>query len=598
MKYIVKFVLFFVGFYASYLLSAQAAPSMSMGYKPFYSDDFKHFNYVNPNAPKRGRLILPAQGGFDTLNPFMLKGDKETGVMLLTLDTLMEDGQDEPFTKYGLLAEDVSVAADNLSVTFRLNPRAIFTNGQKVTADDVVFSFNTLTTDLAASPFFKFYWADVKRVKALDNKRVRFDFKQRNAELPMILGQLPVFSRQWFKPGQSLSDVAMTPPIGSGPYILKQYALGKSATYVRNPKYWATNEPVRRGMYNFDEVTIRYYRDETARLEAFKAGEFDLSYENVAKNWVRSYRGSKFDDGRILKHEFPHRNSSGLQGFVLNTRRPLLNDIRVRKALNLTFDFEWVNQHIFYGQYQRSRSYFTNSELEATGKPSAAEQALLLPLKKWVDPAVFDLPVMPPETKGKYGNRNNLKQARQLLLEAGLRYQDGRLVDRNRRLVKFEMLTFSKTYERIATKWQKDLAKLGIGFSVRVVDPAMFQRRVNQFDFDIVIGVYGASQSPGNEQLNFHGCAAAKQQGSHNLAGVCDPAVERLLKQFISFQSRAQLVTASHALDRVLRAGYYVVPNWYTSAHRLAWWNRFGYPQQLPLYYDPTIWVLQTWWVK
>ena len=579
-------------------LYAAAAPAIALGYQPKYAPGFKAFDYVNPNAPKGGRLVLPALGSFDTLNPFTLKGDKESGITALTVETLMDQGEEEPFTMYGLLADDVSLAPDRLSVTFHLNPRARFQNGQPVTAADVAFSFNTLTKDPAVTPMYRFYWADVKSAVIVDPLRVRFEFKRPNAELHMILGQLPVFSRQWIKPGKGLDSVAGAAPIGSGPYRLAAYDMGKRTEFVRDKNYWALNEPVRRGMYNFDRVVYRYYKDDAVRLEAFKAGEFDLSVENIAKNWARGYQGAKFDDGRIVKRVLPHGNGSGMQGFVLNMRRPLFKDIRVRQAMNLAFDFEWVNRQIFYDQYKRSPSYFTNSDLAASGLPSADELALLNPLRKYLPPDVFGPAVMPPVADSRYGVRDNLKRARQLLLNAGLRYQGGVLVDKNGQPVKFEFLSYSRTYERVTAKWQKDLAKIGITLNVRVVDPAVFQRRMQDFDYDITVVVYGASQSPGNEQVDFHSCAAAKQPGSQNWAGLCDPAVEALLPQFVHFKNRAQLITASRALDRVLRAGHYVVPNWYSPNHRAAWWNKFGQPTKLPIYYDVTSWALTTWWAK
>lgn len=579
-------------------LEASAAPAVALGYQPRYSPGFQAFDYVNPQASKGGQLVLPALGSFDTFNPFTLKGDKENGINALTVETLMDQGLEEPFTMYGLLADDVSLASDRLSVTFHINPRARFHNGQPVTAQDVAFSFTTLTTDPAATPMYRFYWADVKKVVVVDPARVRFEFKRPNAELHMILGQLPVFSRQWIKPGKGLDSVVTTAPIGSGPYRLASYDMGRRTEFIRDKHYWAANEPVRRGMYNFDRIVFRYYKDDTARLEAFKAGEYDLSVENIAKNWARGYQGAKFADGRIVKRTLPHGNGSGMQGFVLNMRKPLFKDRRVRQAMNLAFDFEWVNRQIFYGQYRRSPSYFTNSELAASGLPSQEELTLLSPWRKRLPAEVFGSAVMPPVADSRYGVRDNLKRARQLLLDAGLRYQGGVLVDQRGQPVKFEFLSYSRTYERVTAKWQKDLAKIGIALTVRVVDPAVYQRRMNTFDYDITVVVYGASQSPGNEQVDFHSCAAAKQNGSQNWAGLCDPAVEALLPQFVHFTNRAQLITASRALDRVLRAGYYVVPNWYSPNHRAAWWNKFGQPSQLPRYYDVTSWALMTWWAK
>lgn len=576
--------------------AVQADPAMALGYTPKYPPGFTHYDYVNPNAPKGGQLVLPALGGFDTLNPYTLKGDKEAGIGALTVETLMDQSDDEPFSLYPLLARDITLAPDHLSVTFRLDPRAHFANGDPVTAADVVFSFDTLMHDPAASPNYRFYWDDVERAVALDARTVRFDFKRVNAELHLIIAQLPVFSRKWIPPGKSLADVAMTPPIGSGPYRLARYDLGKLTEFVRDPHYWAQNLPTRRGMYNFDRIIYRYYRDETARLEAFKAGEFDLSVENVAKQWMRGYKGPKFEDGRIVKKTLPHRLPSGMQGFVLNLRNPLFRDKRVREALSLTFDFEWVNRQLFYNQYVRSPSYFSNSEMAAQGMPGPDELKLLDPLRAKLDPEVFGPAVMPPVASGRYGVRDNLKKARALLLQAGWQYRNGTLVNRLGQPFVIEFLTYSHVYERVVAAWQKDLEKLGVTLKVRVVDPAIFQRRLDTFSYDITVVVYGASPSPGNEQLNFHSCQAARTPGSNNWAGLCDPAVDALLQNFVHFKNRAELVSAAKALDRVLRVGRYVIPNWNIPYHRAAWWNRFGQPSKLPLYYDATTWAIQTWW--
>ncbi|AXK40531.1 extracellular solute-binding protein [Crenobacter cavernae] len=587
--------------FALTLLAAQelaATPSMALGYRPKYPADFAHFDYTDPAAPKGGRLVLPAIGGYDTLNPYTLKGDKEAGISAMTVESLMAQSEDEPFSAYPLIARDIALAPDKLSVTFKLDPRARFSNGKPVTPADVVFSFDTLTRDPSATPGYRFYYGDVARAVAVDAQTVRFDFKRPNAELHLIVAQLPIFSRDWIPKGKTLADVSMTPPIGTGPYKLSSYALGRQSEFARRTDYWAQKLPSRRGMYNFDRIVYRYYKDETARLEAFKAGEFDLSAENVAKQWARGYQGDKFDDGRIVKKTLPHGAASGMQGFVFNLRNPLFADRRVREALTLAFDFEWLNRQLFYGQYKRSGSYFSNSEMAAQGWPSEEELAILEPVRAKLDPEVFGLAVEPPVSDSRYGVRENLKRARSLLMAAGWRYQGGRLVDKLGQPFRFEFLSYSRTYERIVAQWQKQLGKLGVELAVRVVDPAIFQRRMNDFAYDTTVVVYGASQSPGNEQQNFHGCQAAKTPGSSNWAGLCDPGIEAILPRFQRFENRQQLVSAARALDRVLRAGRYVVPNWHIPYHRAAWWDRFGQPATLPRYYDVTNWAIQTWWAK
>ncbi|WP_434777373.1 extracellular solute-binding protein [Neisseria sp. Ec49-e6-T10] len=576
------------------ITAAFADFGVALGYEPKYQPGFTHFDYVNPQAPKGGSITFPSVGGFDSLNPFALKGDKVSGVDTLVVETLLTASEDEPFSAYGLLAQDVVLAPDGLSVTFTLNRTAKFHNNDPVLAEDVVYSFQLLTQNQAANPLFRFYWEGVKKAYAVDRYTVRFEFKQKNSELHMILGQLPVFSHKSFPDGFEKSNQA---PIGSGPYKIKRVNFGKSIEFERDIGYWAQNLPSRKGMYNFDLVHFKYYKDDVARMEAFKAGQVDVSVENIAKNWARAYNGKNFDDKKIVKDTFVTENGAGLQGFVFNTRKPFLQDRNVRKALSLAFDFEWVNRQLFYNLYVRSYSYFTNSELAAKGKPTAEELKLLLPLKNSLPKEVFEEDVpQPPISDPKLGIRPNLLQARKLLLDAGYRYQNGLLVDAKGVPLKLEFVSFSRVYERVSAKWQKDLAKIGVTLTVRVVDPAVYQQRLNDFDYDMTIVVYAASQSPGNEQLNFHSCAAAKTTGSDNWAGYCNPQVDKLLQNFTHFENRAQLMTAAHALDRVLLNEYLVVPNWYPTSLKIAWWNRFSSPQQLPKFYQGQSWVLETWW--
>ncbi len=577
--------------------AAYAAPAMALGGTPKYPASFTHFDYVNPDAPKGGLLTLPATGGFDTLNPFLLKGDKEAGIATLTLDTLTTNSQDEPFAMYALLAEDMALAADGLSVTFRLNPRARFHNGDAVLARDVVSSFELLTRDPAAAPTYRFYWADVQAARALDARTVRFEFKQKNAELHMILGQLPVFSHKSFPHG--LDKTGQVVPIGSGPYRLLRQVPGRLSEFRRDGSYWARDLPSRKGQFNFDTVRFKYFQDDTARIEAFKAGQFDLVNENSARNWARAYQGDALRQKGLRQQLFAHRNSAGLQGFVLNTRRSLLADKALRQALSLSFDFETVNRQMFYGQYRRSDSYFTNSEMAAQGLPTAEELAVLQPLAAHLPAEVFRQPVpLPASIDPTLGVRPNLLRARQILHHAGYRYQDGQLFSPKGQAVVLEYLTYSKTFERVVIKWQRDLAKIGIRLNVRLVDAAVYQKRLQDFDYDLITASYGASQSPGNEQFEMHGCQAAQSPGSRNYAGTCHPAVEAVLKRFEHFNNRAELITAARSLDRVLRHEYYVIPNWYADAWRMAYWDKFQHPDVLPRYYEGTTWALETWWAK
>ncbi len=576
---------------------ALADYALGLGQPPLYGKDFAHFGYVNPQAPKGGIFTLPVVGTFDSLNPFTLKGTGERGIVSLTLDTLAEQGQDEPFAVYGLLAQDISPAADGLSVTFTLNPKASFHNGDPVLAKDVAASFKLLTQDPAAAPMYRFYWADVATVETPTPHTVRFRFKKPNAELHMILGQLPVFSHKSYP--QGLEKGAGRPPIGSGPYILAKTETGRLGEYRRNTRYWARDLPVRRGMYNFDAIRFRYLRDPSVQIEGIKAGNFDFVQETTARSWARAYPADILRRRGMIKAELPHHNTAGMQGFVMNQRRPSLKDSRVRQALILSFDFENINNRMMYGAYRRSPSFFTNSEMAADGLPDAAELALLTPLEKHLPAAVFrqHAPI-PPKSDPETGIRPNLIKARGLLLAAGYRYRDGKLTGPQGNPLNLEYLTANKAFERVAGKWQRDLAKIGITLNIRTVDPSLYQKRLNDFDFDLTTVVYANSQSPGNEQADYYSCAAAKTRGSRNWAGICDPAIEKLLKHFEHFESRAELVTAARALDRVLRHHYLLIPNWYSNTHRIIYRDTLSHPQRPPKYYMPAEWALQTWWIK
>lgn len=577
---------------------ALAAHGLAWGDTPKYPPGFAHFDYVNPDAPKGGTLNLAGYGSFDKLNPFTLRGLPAAGLGTLMFETLAEASDDEPFSMYGLLADDIRFADDALSITFHLNPRARFWNGDPVTAEDVRHSFEVLTGK-QAHPRFRQYFADVARAVVVDPATVRFEFRRRNHELHMIIGmQLPVFSRKWG--GQQPFDrVVQDEPLTSGPYRIERFDWGKVIAYRRDPNYWARDLNVRRGMFNFDRVVYKYFKDETARLEGFKAGEFDWVAENSAKNWARGHVGRHYDSGEILKQEFRHSNSAGMQGFVLNTRRPEFADVRVRHALALAMDFEWMNRQVFYGQYVRTRSYFTNSEMEAKGLPSADELALLEPWRAKLDPAVFGEAVTPPTTDPPSSLRGNLRRALALLAQAGWNVDDdGVLRDAQGQAFDFEILTYSKGLERVAVPWARNLEKLGIAAHLRVTDPALYQKRTDEFDFDVAIHLYAASQTPGNELLERFTSAAADEKGSDNLAGIRDPAVDAIVQRLLGSRTRAELVTAARALDRVLRAGWYLVPHFYAPSHRVAWRARLAHPDRLPLYYAAETWLLKTWWEK
>ena len=575
-----------------------AAHGLSWGETPKYPPGFSHFDYVNPKAPKGGSINLDGYGSFDKLNPFTLKGIAAAGLGVLVFETLAEPSKDEPFAMYGLLAEDIDFAADGLSITFRLHPSARFSDGSPVTAEDVRHSFNTLM-GRQAHPRYRQNFADVARVRVIDARTVRFEFKRRNHELHMIIGmQMPVFSRKWGA-GKVFSDIVQEEPIASGPYRIERVEWGRSIVYRRNPDYWAADLNVRRGMFNFERITYKYFKDETARLEGFKAGEFDWIYENSARNWARGHTGPRYASGDLIKREFTHSNVTGMQGFAMNTRRDLFGDVRVRRAIALAMDFEWMNRQVFYGQYRRTPSYFTNSDMAATGAPGEDELVFLEPLRKQLRPEVFGEVPLPPTTMAPASLRGNLRQARTLLAEAGWTVDDeGVLRNKAGRAFEFEVLTYSKAFERVAEPWTRNLAKLGIEVSIRVTDPALYRKRLEDFDFDVIVHVFSASQTPGNELVEAYTSGAASEKGSQNMPGIREPAIDALVARILQSRSRAELVGGAKALDRVLRHGHYMVPHFHAPANRVAFSRRLAYPETIPKFYWPPTWMLKIWWVQ
>ncbi len=583
-------------FLSCFSATTGAAPSAALGYTPKYAPGFARFDYVDPKAPKGGDLILSAFGNFDKLNPFTLKGLVVAGVSELVFEPLMVQSLDEPYSTYAHLAEDIQLADDKLSVIFRLNPKARFSDGTPVTAQDVKFSFDTLMGQ-QAHPRYRFYWSDIKRAVALDARRVRFDFARVNPELHLIAAQMPVFARSWVG-DKAFDKLSTTRPLGSGPYILESFDFGKRVSYRRNPEYWAKDLNTRRGQYNFDRVVFKYYRDRTALHEAFKAGEFEFVFENSSKKWARDYTGPQFDTGQIRRVEMKHRNNAGMQGFVFNLRRPLFQDIRVRRAIGLGLDFEWSNRKLFFNQYTRCDSYFSNSELAATGLPGPEELSLLEPFRRQLPPAVFTKVWRPPSTSPPGSLRANLRQARDLLSAAGWTPKDGWLQNARGEQMEFEVLTYDDAFERILAPFARNLEKLGIRMTYRKVDPALYQRRTDRFDYDMIVDSIGQSQSPGNELMSRWHSSSAGQEGSNNTMGLKDPVVDALINKVIYAPDRKRLVAATRALDRVLLHGEYLIPNWYIATHRVAYWDRFGMPEKLPLYYGAEALMLSTWWKK
>lgn len=572
-----------------------------------YPAGFSHFEYVRPDAPKGGEMALVAPtriSNFDKYNPFTLKGIAPPGLSSLVFESLLTGTLDEPTTAYGLLAEDVSVAVDGLSATFRLHPRARFHDGQPVLAADVKHSFDRLTSKEAA-PQFRTLFGEVRQAVVLDERAIRFDFKRVNAELPLIVGGMPVFSRRWgTQDGQPkpLDRIVTDPPIGSGPYRIGRVAFGRDISYDRDPDYWARDLGVRRGMYNFDRITYRVYKDNTAQLEAFKAGEFDFIQAFIAREWARAYTGRAFDRGELIKRELKHGNAGDFQGFLFNTRREKFRDPRVREAIGLAMDFEWMNRQLFYNAYTRVRGYFVASDFEAKGRPGAEELALLEPLRAKLPAAVFtqDVP-QPPLTSldpaSGHTLRDNLRRARALLSQAGWTFRDGALRNAKGEAFSLEFLDNSGSMGRVVTPYARNLEKLGFQVHYKVIDFAILQKRMDVFDFEIISNRTVGSEAPGTELLERFGSRAAATEGSANVVGVRDPAVDALLEHVISARSRAQLVPAVQALDRVLRHGHYAVPHWYSGAYRMSWRaGKFEQPDLTPRYYQPETWATGVWW--
>jgi microcin C transport system substrate-binding protein len=565
-----------------------------------YPPGFSHFEWVNPDAPKGGEieLVPPLRiTNFDKYNPYTLKGSSAPGLGLL-FESLLTGTMDEPTTGYGLLAEDVEVATDGLSATFRINPRARFHDGKPVTPADVKHSFDMLMSKQAA-PQFRVVFSDVKQAVVTGPRTVRYDFKQANAELPLMVGALPVFSRAWGA-GKPFDQIVMDIPIASGPYKIGRLNFGRDITYNRDPEYWARDLNVRRGRYNFDRITYKIYKDTTAQTEAFKAGEFDYLRVFSARDWARTHAGKKYESGELIKAEWGFKNAGDFQGFLINVRRDKFKDVRVRQALGLAFDYEWLNRQLMYNSYTRVRGFFNASDFEAKGMPGQDELAVLLPLKKNLPEKVFTQEApLPPSTKPPGSLRENLRKARALLAEAGWTYRDGALRNAKGEPFTLEYLDSGAGGERIFAPFVQALDKLGIAGEYRRADFALLRKRIDVFDFDLTTIRMPGSEAPGNELLDRFGSQSADTQGSSNLIGVKDPAIDALVNLAVASHTRPELVARLRALDRVLRHGHYVIPQWYSNSNRVAYRaGKFEHPSVMPLYYQAEDWVISTWWRK
>jgi microcin C transport system substrate-binding protein len=573
--------------------AAYAAPqhAIAMWGKPKYPASFTHFDYVSPTAPKGGTLRQATIGTFDSLNPYTLKGTAAAGLGL-TSDTLLVSSGDEPFTAYGLIAESLEVAADRGSVIFNLRPQAKWHDGTPITAEDVVFSYQTITTK--AHPFYKAYYREVSGAEALSPRRVKFTFSNaKNRELPLIVGQLPILSKAFWEK-RDFEKSSFEPPLENGAYRIDALEAGKWIRYARVQDYWAKDLPVNKGRFNFDTIQFDYYRDVTVAIEAFKAGEFDVREENIAKLWAQSYDGPAFKKGLIKKEEIRHSRPTGMQGFVLNTRRSKFADPQVREALAYAFDFEWANKNMFFNAYTRTWSYFSNSEFAATGMPGRDELALLEPHRTQLPSRLFTRSYAPPITDGSGNNRANLLRARNLLKSAGWVVKEGKLTNAaTGEVMTIEFLLSSSSFERVIAPIIKNLAKLGVVARMRTVDGAQYVQRTDTFDFDIVVHVFGQSNSPGNEQLDYWHSTKADVEGSQNIAGIKNPVVDALVERIVKAESKEELTATTRALDRVLLWNFYTIPNWHLRNHRVALWDKFGRPAINP---DYDLGLLN-WWV-
>lgn len=569
---------------------AKPQPAIAMHGAPLYSPGFRHFAYADPDAPKGGSLTLAQPGTFDSLNPFIVKGMPAAMESDLAFESLMARSQDEPFTLYGLIAETVEVPPDRSWVEFALRPEARFQDGTTITVEDVVFSFKTLRDH--GRPNHRLYYRKVARVERPGPRRVRFVFQAGSDwEMPLIMGLMPVLPEARYDGGR-FERATLDPPLGSGPYRVASVSPGRSIVYKRVPGYWGRDLPVNRGLYNFDTIRIDYYRDDDSSFEAFKAGLYDLRVESDPARWARGYDFPDARRGLVIRKALPHGRPSGLFGFVLNTRRPLFRNIRVREALDLAFDFEWVNRSLFFGAYRRISSSFDNSELAAHGPPTPAEARLLAPWQSRIPDAIWRQGYVPPVAQDER-NRRNLERAQALLKAAGYEIRGGRLVDaRSGRPFAFEILLANPNYERLALVYARMLKRLGIQVSVRTVDPTQYEARREQFDFDVIVNTWGNSLSPGNEQAFYWGSAAADEPGSRNYPGVRDPALDAMIAALIQARTRADLVAAARALDRLLMAGRYVVPLYFAPEDWLAWRNQLRMPDRLSRYG----YSVETWW--
>jgi len=592
---LVSLVLLVVGIVARPGL-AQPVHGLAMHGDLKYAADFQHFDFADPDAPQGGTMRMATIGSFDSFNPFIIKGTSASGLTFLgqslLYDSLLKNAEDEPFSEYGLLAESVETPRDRSWVAFTLRPEARWHDGQPITAADVIWTFETLMAK--GMPFYRAYFGSVAKVEQTGPRSVKFSFVPGdNRELPLILGQMPILPAHYWAT-REFDATTLEPPLGSGPYAIAEFEAGRFVSWKRRPDYWGRALPVNRGRYNFDVWRFDYFRDDDVAIEALKGGAYDYRAENNSKKWATAYDVPDVRAGRLRKELIPNRRTQGGQGFLYNLRREIFADRKVRRALGYAFDFEWSNKTLFYGQYQRTRSHFENSELAARGLPSAEELAILAPYRGRIPEEVFTQAYAPPVTDGSGNIRENLKTAVALLAEAGWSIRDGVMTHgASGARLEFEILLVSPAFERVVLPFKKNLERIGVLASVRTVDVSQYRRRLDTFDFDMIVGGYAQSESPGNEQRDFWSSASAEIEGGRNLNGIRDPVVDELVALVISAPDRKALVARTRALDRVLLWSYCMIPHWYISADRILYWDRFGRPALAP---DRGV-SIETWWI-
>ncbi len=546
--------------------------------KPKYPGDFKNFDYINPNAPKGGEMRVGEIGTFDTLNPYTIKGNAAFWVGFLVHGNLMVKAEDEPFTSYAWIAKSIAMPKDRSWVEFELDPRAKFSDGSPITVEDVIFSFDVLRAK--GLPFFRFYFRDVIEVKKTGPRAVRFLLKKSdNRELPLIIaGDLPILSKAYWEK-RDFDQTSLDIPVGSGPYRVKRVVPGRTMIYERIKDYWARDIPTMKGHYNFDVWHVDYYLDATVAREALKAGEYDYRLENTASAWATAFNIDAVKTGDFLLKSINHHRPAGMQAFAFNIRRPMFQDPRTRRALAYAFDFEWTNKNLFYGQYKRTKSFFENSDMAARGLPTGRTKEILEKYRGKIPDSVFTTPYSVPAYDGSGQIRSGLRQAIKLLREAGWTFKGRELVNaKTGKPFKFEILMSSPAFERIVLPFVRNLKRLGITANLRLVDQSQYINRVRRFDFDMIVSVWGQSESPGNEQREMWSGASAKRVGSRNYIGIQDPVIDELVELIIAAPDRKELVARTKALDYVLLSHNYVIPQWHLNSDRYAIWNKFGWP--------------------